>query len=101
MTREVGISNPEFSSQKFILKLALAVVDAAAMLWNATLSIDMVDQPGSGERQGIAQRSVHAIEAEKNAARNVSSAATTSVRAPGLQINVNTLLCDALGLAEE
>ena len=37
-----------------------------------------------GERQSIAQKGVHAVDARNSAARNGSSAAKTIVRDPGL-----------------
>ena len=54
-----------------------------------------------GERQGIAQTGVHAIEARQTAARNNGSAAKPMFAISGCQqISVSTFLCDALGLAE-
>ena len=56
-----------------------------------------------GERQRIAQKGVHAIDARNFAARNGSSAVKTQCsRSRAVNaMSVNTLLCDTLGLAEQ
>ena len=59
-----------------------------------------------GEHQSIAQKGVRTIEGGKAGARNSSSAAKTSVRAPGLSTDecehpfVTKVLRDTLGLAD-
>ena len=55
-----------------------------------------------GERQGVAQKGVRAIDARKAAGRSSKSAAKTIVRACGqsAKVSVNTLLCDTLWFAE-
>ena len=62
--------------------LALHLESLAGMPLNRQLTDNQ--QTTMGERQGIAQKGVCAIDARKTAARNGESAAKTRVRAPGL-----------------
>ena len=54
-----------------------------------------------GERQSIAQKGVRAIDARNSWLENGSDASEPVFVLPGCQrTNVNTLLCDTLGLAD-
>ena len=89
-----GVSQKKVASEDFLLLVTWFLRGFFVALTRT--------RPGKvGERQSIAQKGVRAIDARNSQLENGSRAAKTSVRASGLSMSVNTLLCDTLGLAEK